>query len=63
MTTDVQDGVLIIVVALSSVILLANAVVLAGALIAAIRSDHRNPASRRALDWYEHRPHRLPRIN
>ncbi len=52
MLGDIGDTIFTAAVVAVGIALLVNAVVLAGALVAAIRSDHRNPVPWRGEEWY-----------
>jgi len=54
MLGDIGDTVFSAVAVAVAVGLVINAAVLAGALIAAIRSDHSNPVSVQGVEWYQH---------
>jgi predicted RNA-binding protein associated with RNAse of E/G family len=47
-------------VGLACVVVIVSAFVLAGAVLALIRADHRNPVARIGLDWYDRRWHEPP---
>ena len=52
MLGDIADTLFTAAVVTVGIGLLVNAVVLAGALVATVRSDHRNPVPWRGDEWY-----------
>jgi hypothetical protein len=54
MLGDIGDTIFSMVAMAVAVGLVVNAAVLAGALVATVRHDHRNPVSMQGLEWYQH---------
>jgi len=54
MLGDIGDTLFMAAVVAVAIGVLVNAAVLAGALVAALRSDHRNPVPGLGLEWYQH---------